>query len=189
MDHPIIIGETDGETARSAPVQITPADKRRTSRYLTKFEIAKVIGWRATQIAAGQRSDSGLKRDEAPLSFLGSSMGAQRAPPSPRAIYEGLAENRLPTSLADGDAKKKGGKKAGKKRGRDAKDGAAAAAFDHFDPVALAKQELLHGTLPCVVRRVFPDGRRFEDIPVRELRVDHAWVDFDGAPLPPVFAA
>ena len=182
----VVVGGDDKPDcpARSAPIKVTPADKRRTGKFLTKFEVAKVVGWRAAQIASGQRNDMKRPAGAETPSFLGSSRGAQRPPLSPKALYEKLSQQKLPAPLAlDGTANKKPVKRARPS------DGASGADMAVYDPVALAKQELLHGLVPAVVRRVFPNGRDFEDIPVAELRLDKAWLDFDAAKLPSVFQA
>lgn len=151
-------------TAKNAPLNITPKKQRRTTRFLTKFEVSKVISERAKQIACGffalnnqtSHSHADCYTGNA---MAGSALGSmQPVPPMP--------DDALRLSNIAYDVEDKSDK---------------GAQNDFFDPVALAKLELFHKKmpLPFVVRRTFPNGIDFEDIPVTELFLDPATINFD----------
>lgn len=149
-------------------VRITPPSERRTSRYLTKYEVAKVVGERARQIAAGTRythqrhkkrdvREWGLGSSSSALaanSGEGGAAGGSGAPPPPMTPDTMMAQ--LATALPEVPPL------------AELKTSLAAS-----DPVRIATVELIHKRIPFIVRREFPDGR-FEDIPLKDLEVDEA---------------
>lgn len=172
----VLVPQRDSERQR-----ITPRSERRSSDFLTKYEVAKVIGERARQLAAGARPfafDAGRRKE--------SSSGVAAA-------ASGLAPSLTPLSIASFGS-------VGSSSGGDhfhqlqqarcaaiasqyAATGSQASTSSNIgsvmlstDPVMIAKYELLDGCIPFLVRRSFPGGH-MEDIPVNELRVDPAMLD------------
>ncbi|ORC91862.1 putative DNA-directed RNA polymerase subunit [Trypanosoma theileri] len=129
MIHSEIVGEEEDElTSVATCSRITPVEERRSSVYLTKYEVARIVGERARQIVNGTSM------------FL-----HNRSNAGERSALE-LAERCTDphSSLVD--------------------------------PVFIAKNDLLQGRIPMIVRRTWPDGRS-EYIPVSELLVDKAMLD------------
>jgi DNA-directed RNA polymerase len=165
MDSQVITGVSD---ELSKPVRVTPPAQRRTSRYLTKYEVARIIGERARQIAAGTRytTQQRKKRDVREWGLGSSGHGAAAAASSTnggRGVPPPLTPDSMMAQLASSEpevpplAELK-------------------AAMGASDPIRIATLELTHRRIPFIVRREFPDGR-YEDIPVKELEVDESYLN------------
>lgn len=141
-------------------VEVTPKKLRRGSRFLTKYEIAVIVGERAKQIASGiiTTLDPNLLSQRAKSqSSIGSSPALMpQHPPrkSDRAwalydtqsnVHEVAEKATNPLSMA-------------------------------VDPVMMAKHELVQKRITMLVRRQWPDGH-VEYTPVNELEVDETWLD------------
>ena len=138
---------------------ITPKEERRTGKYLTKFEIAKVVAVRANQIAAGAPYPASLPHDASER---------RRRPEREWA----LRTQHAPTYATLKD----GARKAATDKSELGAETSLKTMLLHSDPVMIAKKELAARCLPFIVRRTFPDGMHHEDIPLWELKFDPMWL-------------
>jgi DNA-directed RNA polymerase subunit K/omega len=156
-------------TSSTPVVRITPPSERRTSRYLTKYEVAKVVGERAKQIAAGTRYTTqrhkrkgvrewGLGSSGHGTSDTGGDAASRRGgvvpPMTPDSMFAQLAASESVVPPLAG----------------------VKATMAGSDPVRIAMLELVHKRIPFILRREFPDGH-CEDIPLKDLEVDTALLD------------
>lgn len=140
------------------PVRITPVAERRTSRFLSKYEVAKVVGERAKQIAAGvrfttQKHKNRKSRDWGlgASGYGGGELGPGGVPMTPDSMFAHMACGpEEPPPLTE-----------------------VKAALAASDPVVIAQHELVHKRIPYIIRRTFPSGD-VEDIPLKDLAVDAA---------------
>mmetsp|Transcript_41757 Transcript_41757/g.48403 ORF Transcript_41757/g.48403 Transcript_41757/m.48403 type:complete len:159 (-) Transcript_41757:96-572(-) len=136
----------------SAAISITPKGERRSSLYLTRFEVAKIVGERARQISSNNMLD---------LASCGSYEGS------------GLPLTRRTSSEP---AAQKWNRPVGRSPAFIAAEKATNPLSRVVDPVMIAKHELVEHRIPLILMRKFPDGR-CEYIPVRELEVDETLLD------------
>jgi hypothetical protein len=133
---------------------ITPPAQRRTGRFLTKFEIARVVGTRAKEIAEGHHYNVDTARQSKRQRHSTGSQwhGSSLAPPTPDSMMATMA-----TGAADVPPLSE-----------------FRTALAASDPIRLAKNELVHKRIPYIIRRTFPDGVHVENIPLVELEIDRA---------------
>lgn len=145
---------------------ITPKCERRSSLFLTRFEVAKIVGERAKQIgsnamlsatnqlliaaAAGlhgsqQLSNGGMTPERSQSSVTGTPVQPWRRLPERSQVFQLAERSTNPLSRV-------------------------------IDPVMMAKHELVEKRISMVLKRTFPDGR-CETIPVQELEVDRTMLD------------
>jgi DNA-directed RNA polymerase subunit K/omega len=150
-------------SSTSTAVRITPPNERRTSRYLSKYEVAKVVGERAKQIASGTRyTNQRMKSRQSRDWGLGSSGHghAAGAPTTSGGMLIPLTPDSMMAQLASSEPEVP-------------PLAAVRSTMMGSDPVRIAQLELIHKRIPFIIRREFPDGH-FEDIPLRDLEVDEA---------------
>jgi hypothetical protein len=184
---------------------ITPAHLRRTSRFLTKYEIAAAVALRARDITSGHFSYGRVLADNRPVDaetkrkIAGAGSKKRRVDDSDES-----SSSSSSSSGDDDDADDASGRKKNKK-----KQEASAAFVDSSpmavfadqqrvqsmpmvfsDPVMIAKHELVQKRLPFVVKRCLgadlpsvnpvlgnPGKYTVEVIPINELEVDVRSID------------
>jgi DNA-directed RNA polymerase subunit K/omega len=139
---------------------ITPKDERRSGLFLTRFEVAKIVGERAKQIASNAMLSASTM-------LMSSSNGGGATPERSQSVsvsgtpvQQPSWRTRLPERSHVFQLAEK------------ATDPTARA----VDPVMMAKYELVEKRITMVIKRTFPDGR-CETIPVQELEVDPCLLD------------
>jgi DNA-directed RNA polymerase subunit K/omega len=137
------------EVVISDESHITPVEQRRTSHFLTKFEVAKVIAFRAKQLTVGAPFPAHLpgqmQRKRVSSMAEWELRGEYFPAPDGLTIQEGLDTKSL---------------------------------LRRTDPVTLAKQELAAGCLPFLIKRSYNGGQDSECIPLWELKYDPLWLSF-----------
>jgi DNA-directed RNA polymerase subunit K/omega len=169
MESRVVISNADGKH-----LTITPRENRRSSLFLTRFEVARIIGVRAQQIASGnvyqedpvqtlhnEDEDDGLHSD-------GRSNASASSP------FQGpFGRSRFP---------RHGSSTCGEDRHRlvnmfDVAERAKNPLSLAVDPVMIAKHELVAKQIRMIVERRWPNVEEPEVIPVSELEVDESWLD------------
>ena len=152
-------------TVDGSSFAVTPFSKRRGPLFLTKFEIAKVVGDWAVHIANGVYDDSASSG-----SLLGS--GTVGHAPSVAALPSSIMTGRN-HALAQVTNTTVYHNTNIKETAERCQEGVSLA----HDTVAIAKYHLLQKRIPLIVRRAYPDGW-VEHVPLSDLEVDITWVDF-----------
>lgn len=137
---------------------ITPQEERTSSVYLTRFEVAKVVGERAKQIASN--------------AMLSATMMMSSN------VLNGTPERSQPVSLSGTPVQQHPWRSRLEQRSQifQLAEKCSNPTARALDPVMMAKYELVEKRICMVIKRMFPDGR-CETIPVQELEVDPCLLD------------
>ena len=148
----------------SSSTRITPLNERRGSLFLTKFEIAKVVGERATEISSGKLDafSRGASHTGTPTLSFSEARGG------------GVVDGRQGANLlfAVGGEQPNG---ATTTKIVEIVERSTGDSLVH-DPVLMAKYELVQRRISLIVQRRWPDGH-VENVPLDELEVDQCWLD------------
>lgn len=180
---------------------ITPAHLRRTSRFLTKYEIAAAVALRARDITSGHFSYGRVLTDNRPVDAE-TKRKISGAGSKKRRVDDSDESSSSSSSGDDDDADDASGRKKKKQKQEAAfMDSSPMAAFADqqrvqsmpmvfSDPVMIAKHELVQKRLPFVVKRCLgadlpsvnpvlgnPGKYTVEVIPINELEVDVRSID------------
>lgn len=149
-----------GLLAAEENVIVTPKEDRISSLYLTRFELAKVVGERAKQIGSN--------------ALLTPSFSSAAAFQSPDRL--GRTSSGSSTAVGTPVAHQRGWNRADKSPIFNIVERSNNALARAVDPVMIAKYELIERRIRMILKRSFPDGR-VEYIPVNELEVDPTMLD------------
>ena len=145
---------------------VTPFNKRRGPLFLTKFEIAKVVGDWAVHIANGVYDETPSQGTLLANSTVGHAPSVAPLPPSVATGRNHVLAQVTNTTVFHNLNIKEAAERC--------QQGVSLA----HDPVTMAKYHLLQKRIPLIVRRAFPDGW-VEHVPLADLEVDLTWVDFN----------
>ena len=167
MESRLVLNDDDGES-----ITITPPSERRSGIFLTRYEVARIVGIRAQEIASGKIYTAD------PVAVLGGTVAFED---------DGVSNG---TSATGGLSPLQGPSRSGirtHRRTQQHGDGELHFIFDvaeratnplslAVDPVMMAKHELFGKQIRMIVQRQWPHGRK-ENIPVSDLEVDETWLD------------
>lgn len=147
------------ELLRDATVHsITPKHERQSSLFLTRFEIARIVGERAKEISINALMPllpTSTSTPDVGLSPQASSTDRGASSPPNQRWKRSLLDRSSIFTAAE----------------RETNPTARS-----VDPVMMAKYELVEKRIPMILKRTFPNGRE-ECIPLHELEVDITFLD------------